>query len=135
MIARTRDEDADWTSNEIPDSNNSLAIAVYTVDDPQTDFAVPTNKGHEAMVYLTYIIDHYDSLDDVTLFMHSHQLAWHNNDLLGADAANMVWRLRMDKIIRDGYMVRMSLVAKLTGQSDILCLEPSVPSRAWMYSN
>lgn len=81
-------------------------MAAYTVDDPQTEFAVPVNKGHESMVYLTYIIDHYDTLNDVTMFMHSHQFAWHNNDLLNSDAANIIWRLNLEKVIREGYMVR-----------------------------
>lgn len=44
---------------------------------------VPENKGHEAMAYLTYIIDHYDSLPSILLFLHAHRdgywKAWHTD--------------------------------------------------------
>lgn len=130
VIARTRDEDVNWTSTEIPLSKNSLTVAAYTVDDPETRLAVPVNKGHESMTYLTYIIDHYDRLSDVTLFMHSHQFAWHNNDLLNADAANTIWRLNLEKVMREGYMVRLLLALKLTSnrRTNKISQEPSLPS-------
>ena len=79
----------------------------YTVDDPTADYHVPKNKGHEAMVYLTYIIDHYDEIDaplaDVSLFMHAHKLTWHNNDLLDSSSVNIVKHLQVPKVLRDGY--------------------------------
>ena len=70
VIARTKDEDIGWLQREIPDQQT----AVYVVDDPSAPLHPPKNKGHEVMVYLTYIIDHYDELADVTMFMHAHQL-------------------------------------------------------------
>ena len=36
------------------------------------------NKGRESMVYLTYIIDYYDSLPLITTFLHAHRYAHHN---------------------------------------------------------
>ncbi|KAL9619482.1 MAG: hypothetical protein Q9160_005919 [Pyrenula sp. 1 TL-2023] len=104
VLARTHEEDVGWISRDIPTSNHTLTVASYTVDDPLSELTVPVNKGHESMVYLTYIIDHYDMLNDVTMFMHSHQFAWHNNDLLNSDAANTVWRLNLEKVTREGYM-------------------------------
>ncbi|EWC48679.1 hypothetical protein DRE_01901 [Drechslerella stenobrocha 248] len=41
---------------------------------------VPQNKGREANVYLTYIIDHYHSLPDYMVFIHSLRYQWHNED-------------------------------------------------------
>ena len=38
---------------------------------------VPANKGNEAMRYLSFIIDNYDSLPDIIAFRHGHQKAWH----------------------------------------------------------
>lgn len=35
------------------------------------------NRGAEAMPYLTGIIEHYDNLPEIVLFMHGHRLAWH----------------------------------------------------------
>lgn len=70
VIARTKDEDMEWLQKEIPDQ----PTAIYVVDDPSAPLHPPKNKGHEVMVYLTYIIDHYEELADVTMFMHAHQL-------------------------------------------------------------
>jgi hypothetical protein len=42
---------------------------VYVADDPNAMHTVPVNKGNEAMVYLTYLIDHYDSFPDLMVFM------------------------------------------------------------------
>jgi len=55
------------------------------------------------MVYLTYIIDHYEVLRDVTIFMHAHQFTYHNNDLLDWNSAAMVKALSSPKVTRDGY--------------------------------
>lgn len=70
VIARTKEEDMEWLQREIPDQQT----AIYVVDDPSAPLHPPKNKGHEVMVYLTYIIDHYDELADVTMFMHAHQV-------------------------------------------------------------
>ena len=103
VIAKLAEEDTEWIAKFIGD-DRSLTPAIYTVDDPNADLTVPKNKGHEVMVYLTYIIDHYYNLSDVTMFMHSHQIAWHNNDLLDSNAVNIIRRLNGQKVMRDGYM-------------------------------
>jgi hypothetical protein len=81
-----------------------LTTAVYTVNDRKAKLHPPANKGHEVMVYLSYIIDHYDTLADVSIFMHAHRFAWHNSDLLGTDAAKMVRYLSAERVTREGYM-------------------------------
>jgi len=55
-------------------------------------------------VYLSYIIDHYDDLPDTVMFMHAHRHAWHNNMLMGLDAAEIVKRLNHERVARLGYM-------------------------------
>jgi Protein of unknown function (DUF3431) len=82
----------------------NFKTAVYTVDDPASTHRVPQNKGHEAMVYLSYMIDNYDTLSDVTIFLHSHLITWHNNDLLDSSAALMIKRLSSPRVMREGYM-------------------------------
>ena len=56
------------------------------------------------MVYLTYIIDHYDVLPDVIVFMHAHRWTHHNNELLGYDAPQMIRRLSSAHVTRQGYV-------------------------------
>ncbi|EEP79599.1 predicted protein [Uncinocarpus reesii 1704] len=96
-------DDTAW-AEALTREDPNLTGAIYVVDDPNAQFTVPRNKGNEAMVYLTYIIDHYDKLPDVSIFMHFHQLTWHNNDFMDSDSAKMVQHLRSERVIREGYM-------------------------------
>lgn len=99
VVARLKEANVDWIGRELP----GLQTAIYVVDDPFAGFRVPRNRGHEAMVYLTYIIDHYDNLPDVAIFTHSDQITWHNNDLLDSDLVKMIKRLNSDRVIREKY--------------------------------
>lgn len=103
VIAKLKAENATW-AEEIAQELPHLTSAIYTVDDHNASLTVPMNKGHEAMVYLTYIIEHYSELSDVTIFMHSHQYTWHNNDFLNSDSTLMVKRLKSEHVIKNGYM-------------------------------
>jgi hypothetical protein len=100
VIAKTKEENIDWMDEKLPDQ----AKAVYVADDPKAPLHPPKNKGHEVMVYLTWIIDNYDNLPDVAMFMHAHQLTWHNDELLGNDAARLVQRLSRQRVWREGYV-------------------------------
>ncbi|KAF7594418.1 hypothetical protein BBP40_009238 [Aspergillus hancockii] len=106
VVAKVQNADTNWV-DALVDEDDNLSSAVYTVDAPNGDnntlLTVPMNKGHEVMVYLTYIIDHYFQLSDVAIFMHSDQITWHNNDLLNMDSAQMVRRLRNDYVYKKGY--------------------------------
>jgi hypothetical protein len=99
VIGRVSDEDISWVDRELPGLNTSI----YQVDAPPSELRIPKNKGHEAMVYLTYIIEHYDELADTTIFLHAHQTAWHNNDLLDSDAAKTIKHLSDAHVARSGY--------------------------------
>ncbi|KAF2663876.1 hypothetical protein BT63DRAFT_430128 [Microthyrium microscopicum] len=94
-------DDTSWLDIDVP---SNIEKAIYAVDDPNAVLHPPANKGREAMVYLTYIIDHYTNLSDVTLFMHSHRWAWHNNDLLDNDSAALATYLLPQRVLREGYV-------------------------------
>lgn len=100
VVPRTSQEDVSWIAEDLPD----WGTAVYVADDPSAPLHPPKNKGHEVMIYLTYVIDFYDELPDVAVFMHSHKEAWHNDELFGGDAAEILRRLSMPRVIREGYM-------------------------------
>jgi hypothetical protein len=106
VVPKLLSEYTGWIEDKLGDmiEDGSLTTAVYTVDDPKAKLHPPKNKGHEVMVYLSYIIDHYEDLADVNIFMHSHQIAWHNNELLQLDSAETVRRLSPERVTRDGYM-------------------------------
>lgn len=99
VVARTKNENADWISQEMPD----MPTAIYVADDPEAPLHPPVNRGREAMIYLTYMIDHYDNLPDVSIFVHAHRSAWHTGELLGNDAVPLLRRLRLSHITRVGY--------------------------------
>ena len=96
-MARLKWEDVSWTQEL-----EGLDRSIYTVDDEDSSLIVPKNKGHEAMVYLTYIIDNHDSLPGTLCFFHPHRTTWHNNVLLDLDSKTNE-SLSDAKVDRDGY--------------------------------
>ena len=100
VIPRLQSDNISWISDKLPD----IHTAVYIANDPLAALHPPKNKGHEVMIYLSYIINHYNALPDILIFMHSHRWTHHNNDLLAYDAAEMVRRLNSDYVTREGYM-------------------------------
>ncbi|KAJ9629859.1 hypothetical protein H2203_002241 [Taxawa tesnikishii (nom. ined.)] len=77
VVASTTHEDTSWTK----ELTTNLTTYIYLADDETAPLHPPQNKGHETMIYLTYIIDHYHNLSDITIFTHSSDDSWHNNDL------------------------------------------------------
>ncbi|KAL8738934.1 MAG: hypothetical protein Q9181_000346 [Wetmoreana brouardii] len=86
--------------------------AIYTVNPSSstlsnTTLTTPLNKGHEAMAYLTYIIDNYSSLPSTIAFLHPHNSgflsAWHTDTPLhsNADALNS---LQTSVVQKHGYV-------------------------------
>ena len=100
VMPRLQSDNISWISNELPD----IHTAVYIANDPLAALHPPKNKGHEVMIYLSYIINHYDALPDILIFMHSHRWTHHNNALLAYDAAEMLRRLNSDYVTREGYV-------------------------------
>lgn len=101
VVARLRKDDTSWLARELP----GFSTAIYTLDDDAAaagPLAVPANKGHEVMAYLTYIITHYRALPALSIFVHAHQHAWHNAELLDRDMATMLRRLRLGRIASGG---------------------------------
>ena len=100
VVPRLQTDDISWIPDELPDTDST----VYTVNDSLAALHPPKNKGHEVMIYLSYIIEHYDTLPDIIIFMHAHRWTHHNNALLAYDAAEMVRRLQSDYVTREGYV-------------------------------
>ena len=100
VMPKRKADDTSWVDEELPDFRQAL----YVVDDWRAKLRPPKNKGNEVMVYLSYLIDFYDDLPDVSIFVHSHRWAWHNNDLLDGDTAMMIRHLSPERVIREGYM-------------------------------
>ena len=106
VMPKMKGEDTSWIEQELGDMVESglLTTAMYAMDNPSAPLHPVKNKGNEVMAYLSYIIDSYEHLPDVSIFMHSHRLAWHNNLILDEDAALMVRHLSPERVTREGYM-------------------------------
>ncbi|KAJ5303812.1 Lipase class 3 [Penicillium atrosanguineum] len=83
----------------------SWPVNIYRADvqPGKADLTVPVNKGNEAMVYLTYLIDRYDSLPDVTVFLHGARYQWHNDNPL-YDSVVSIQNLNLDFVREAGYV-------------------------------
>lgn len=68
--------------------------------DPETY----TNKGHEAMFYLRYIVDNYDALPNFMVFVHNHKRAWHNSDVTDRSILHLLTDLRWDFVAQEGFV-------------------------------
>lgn len=51
IIPKTKREDTTWMDEQLPDIDK----AIYVADDPDAPLHPPRNKGHEVMIYLTYV--------------------------------------------------------------------------------
>ncbi|KAM5444554.1 hypothetical protein MferCBS31731_000007 [Microsporum ferrugineum] len=108
-MAALEEEDTRWVQEYLPDWQR----AIYTVNpSPETlkdpnHLSTPTNKGHEAMAYLTYVIEHYHSLPSIVAFLHSHRngflKAWHVDAPLHDNAIAMQ-SLQTNYIRENGYV-------------------------------
>ncbi|MCJ1333437.1 hypothetical protein MMC10_010136 [Thelotrema lepadinum] len=98
VAAARATEDVSWMS-KIGDGWEPYA---YNVDntDPTAPLQIPKNKGHEAMVYLSFIIDRYDSLPNYTIFVQGHEKAWHQED----DLMPLIRNLRLPALDAAGYV-------------------------------
>ncbi|KAI4161413.1 MAG: hypothetical protein L6R39_000085 [Caloplaca ligustica] len=100
VIPSMQEDDIKWIKTELP----SLDVSIYIANNPAAPRHPPKNKGHEVMIYLTYLIDHYSRLPDIVLFMHSHRWTHHNNHLLGFDSSQMIRALNSAHVVREGYV-------------------------------
>ncbi|OCK73991.1 hypothetical protein K432DRAFT_398445 [Lepidopterella palustris CBS 459.81] len=74
----------------------------YIVDDPSPpqSLQIPQNKGHEAMVYLTFIINNWENLPPRAVFVHGHRSSWHQQ----GDIVLLVRSLRLSALETAGYI-------------------------------
>ncbi|OKL55366.1 hypothetical protein UA08_09401 [Talaromyces atroroseus] len=81
VVARV---EADGDTSWIDKLADKYHTCVYNVDAPSDESSkylqVPANRGHEAIVYLTFIIDNYYHIPESgVVFVHGSRWAWHND--------------------------------------------------------
>lgn len=79
-------------------------VYAYDVDQPSNPdirLQFPKSKGHEAMIYLSFIIDHYDDLPWCTVFIHGNESEpWHQ----GVNMVEAISGLQRVPLARQGYV-------------------------------
>ncbi|OCT52289.1 hypothetical protein CLCR_08723 [Cladophialophora carrionii] len=81
VVARVQADGApEWLST----LSDRYHLCVYTADAAEDlgsmNLQVPANRGHEAMAFLTFIIDNYDSIPEAgAVFVHGSRFSWHND--------------------------------------------------------
>lgn len=76
------------------------------MDNVTAPLHTPVNKGKESNVYLTYIIENYEALPSIIVFLHAHKdgwpTGWHND---ASDYSNVlsVQNLRLNFVQENGY--------------------------------
>ncbi|KAJ5907211.1 uncharacterized protein N7473_004127 [Penicillium subrubescens] len=101
VLAAMSYSDMSWVQENLPNWHTNI----YRADVPpgEADLTVPVNKGNEAMVFLTYIIDRYDTLPDVIVFMHGGRYQWHNDNPL-YDSVISINDLQLPYVRSTGYV-------------------------------
>lgn len=80
VLAAMMKSNMSWVTDNLPGWYSNIYRA--DASPGQAELTVPANRGNEAMVFLTYLIDRYDSLPDVSLFLHGGRYQWHNDNPL-----------------------------------------------------
>lgn len=99
VVASTAQEDTSWLERYLPEWRAHR----YVVNNASAPLTVPANKGREAMVYLTHIIDAYEELPPNLVFVHASRFAWHNDDP-DYDALPALRNLRLPHLREAGYV-------------------------------
>ncbi|EAW13505.1 DUF3431 domain-containing protein [Aspergillus clavatus NRRL 1] len=103
VIAKLSREDTAWVGIDLGEWRNFI----YTVDDPNAPRRTPKNKGRESLAYLQYIVDHYNDLPSMIVFLHSHKAgwpaAWHT-DTMDYSNVDSIRALQADFVQKSGYV-------------------------------
>ncbi|EGD93733.1 hypothetical protein TESG_01266 [Trichophyton tonsurans CBS 112818] len=101
VVASVKADDTAWIREQLAGWKANIYVAdADAASNP--GLSVPVNKGREAMAYLTYIIDRYDSLPDFMIFMHGRRYQWHNDDPI-YDGASVIRKLQLQAVVKTGY--------------------------------
>ena len=103
VLASTQKDNLDWAHIvSIPNAN--MKLVPYVADDPNAPYHPPENKGNEAMIILTYLYEFYDDLPDISIFTHSSDSVWHNEEIFDLRIAPALDVLDLDEVVRRQYV-------------------------------
>lgn len=104
VVARMAADDTTWLDS----LSEKYHICAYTADAPfnssSSYLQIPANRAHEALPYLTFLIDNYAHLPPAgAVFVHGSRFSWHNDDPL-YDNLPLLTSLNIPSAVKDyGY--------------------------------
>ncbi|KAK5706303.1 hypothetical protein LTR97_001290 [Elasticomyces elasticus] len=108
-VQREDETTADWVAELLPGWESAVYVTDRRPDEEATaasslirPHSLPVNRGREASVYLTYIIQHYYTLPDYMVFVHGKRYQMHNDDPM-LDTFPEIDRLNLDYVSEQGY--------------------------------
>ena len=101
-VHRTRELTSQYSSDSAQ-YQRPWRIAKYVADDQGAPFHPAANKGREATMFFTYIVDHYDILPDFSIFIHAHEAPWHTEQALLHSMTETLNLLDLNEVARRGY--------------------------------
>lgn len=101
ILATTNHQNYNWTSKiTLP----NVQVIPYVADNPNATYHPPSNRGNEAMIYLTYLYEFYDHLPDISIFTHGRDESWHIDGVLDYSTANAINSLDLNEVKRRKYL-------------------------------
>jgi hypothetical protein len=88
VVACKDTDDMSWLDGHFPVKNTTSSHST---------------KGRESLAYLNYIVENYDRLADVTIFIHNQDHTWHNVRLFYFRMSRMLAQLDRAFVMRQGY--------------------------------
>jgi len=101
ILATLKHQPYGWTKSL---SINNLKILPYVADNPAAIYHPAANKGNEAISYLTYLHDFYDTLPDISIFIHGSDSTWHIDGVLQHSTRQALSRLDLEEVRKRGYL-------------------------------
>ncbi|KAN0121873.1 Protein of unknown function (DUF3431) domain containing protein [Hyaloscypha variabilis] len=93
--------DLEWTKHlKVP----NLRVIPYIANRPTAKYHPPSNRGNEAISYLTYVYEFYDKLPDIAIFTHGSDWSWHIDGALNYSTAYAIEHLDLDEVRRRQYV-------------------------------
>jgi len=83
VVVAHYNKDTSWTKN--------LKYPSRVITKSGIPYETPPNRGNEASSYLQYIIEEYDNLDDITIFVHDHRSDWHHKENIDEAINRMIF--------------------------------------------
>jgi hypothetical protein len=99
--ATTKHRNQNWVSSlTVP----HIQVIPYIADNGEATYHPTSNRGNEAMVYLTYLYEFYDNLPDISIFTHGQDEAWHIDGILNYSTVNAINSIDLDEVKRRRYV-------------------------------